>query len=138
MALGCLDLIITLPISILSFVLTVNVVIESDGFGFWPGWAAVHETWSQPYFSHAVYWKAFFWSVFSQRYNEYSNTPLGIVYFALFGLSPDARETYARMFWRAARLVGVRRRQPKSTVRSATPTIAFDTSSVDELEWPHG
>lgn len=105
MALGCLDIMLTIPTVVLSLVSTFGG--QSGQFPFWPGWSYIHSDWA-PATVSALAWRADFWTSFNTHYAEWASVPMAIAFFLLFGLAEKARECSARTFWAMASLVGVK------------------------------
>lgn len=108
MALGCLDILVTLPIGILDFVLDFSPFHD---LRFWPGWAAAHEDWHKPIDRFtATEWHSSVWDNFGVRISEWTNVLLALIFFLLFGLTRKARARYACAFWTIARPLGFKPR----------------------------
>lgn len=131
-ALGCFDAFITLPISLINLVISIQL---TPIFYFYQGWTFIHSDWGPFLYSRSM-WSTFKWSVFSVRWDEWINPFLALVFFSLFGLTPDARQGYRRLFCFLKRPFGVRQ---KVSTEEGLPDVAFksgrgtnttDTSNV--------
>ena len=132
LALGLLDVLLTLPISILG--ITVDAVQEP--IDFWPGWAAGHADWSEIAQAPASLWQSIFWVNFTIRWDEWINTAFALVFFLLFGLTGEARAGYRRAFWAVAGLFRIKPSsgQPLSAnyQKGDISAMVFDSVVIDE------
>lgn len=106
-ALGCFDALITLPISIWS---TVGNIISSDPQitgSFYQGWTLTHSDW-KPVLLPMRVWSTFKWGLASAYWDEWINPFFALVFFALFGLTPNARKEYRKLFNILGRPFGVK------------------------------
>lgn len=94
-ALGCFDSFITLPIAITS--LATSIMQEGPLFNFYQGWALIHSDWEPAFFSKSI-WSTEKMAVFSVYWDEWIHPFFALVFFALFGLTPEARKGYRRLF----------------------------------------
>lgn len=94
-AFGCFDSFITLPISITSLV--ANIARTGPSFVFYKGWTYNHSDWEPVLYPKSM-WSTKKWSVFSLYWGEWINPFLALVFFVLFGLTPEARKGYRRLF----------------------------------------
>lgn len=94
-ALGCFDAFITLPITITNLVL--NIERTRPLFNFYQGWAYIHSDW-EPVLVPKSVWSATNMFVFTVHWDEWINPFFALVFFALFGLTPEARKGYRRFF----------------------------------------
>lgn len=104
LAVGCLDIVITLPIGIL---LLVVRIAQSSPFPFYQGWSYVHSPWGAVSVPAAA-WRSDFWSHFSVVYGEWQYPVFAVAVFAVFGLTGEARVMYRRAFCAAAGMCGVK------------------------------
>jgi hypothetical protein len=107
LSLGCLDIFLTFPIGILNILVQTDTVFvdnpAADGtLPFYISWEETHSDWSPITFLYADIVAAGRFNVFAFYFSPWSTVVVGIVIFALFGLTPDARVTY----WRGILLVG--------------------------------
>ena len=105
LALGLFDILLTLPIQILSF---VQAILQGGITGFWPGWKAVHASFSTIPTVTSEEWKsAGFWTVFSIRFNQWVNPIFAVAFFLLFGTTKQKRDWYRSIFWKVVRPFGL-------------------------------
>ena len=64
---------------------------------FWPGWDTIHTDWS-PVGITAVEWKAFSANHFVISWNEWKMPIFAYIFFAVYGLSSQARDRYASIW----------------------------------------
>lgn len=107
-ALGCFDSFITLPITFTGLV--SNVIGSGPSFNFYQGWTFIHSNW-EPVLVPKSIWASFKWSAFSVYWDQWVNPFFALVFFALFGLTPEAREGYRRAFRCISRPFGVQREE---------------------------
>lgn len=119
-ALGCFDAFITLPISIMSLV--NNIVVTGPLFQFYQGWTFVHSDW-EPLLAPTSAWSTSKWGVVSVYWDEWLSPFFALVFFALFGLTPEARNGYRRFFRFLRRPFGAR--QGISTEGVWLPDVVF-------------
>ena len=120
LVLGLFDILLTLPIMILSL---ITELLESKAAGFWPGWKAVHSSYSTiPQLTTQEWKSAGFWTVFIIKFNQWIFPAYAIVFFLLFGTTKQKREWYRSVFWMVMRPLGLR---PRDKVESPASTIVF-------------
>ena len=125
MALGCIDALFTLPLNI------IDVVLNSLDFpvDFWPGWTAVHADFGMIGQYSTADWKSGgFWSVFAVRWDEWINVLFAVVFFALFGLTGEARARYKAAFWKVVGLTGLR---PRAAPKSELSDVMFGSFQIN-------
>lgn len=93
LALGCVDILLSLPVGIISFVLSVGV---GPTIPFWPGWSEIHTAWA-PLPTTAEQWLSDPWFRFRIYWNSWVNVFFAVTIFALFGLNPESRKVYGRV-----------------------------------------
>lgn len=120
-ALGCFDAFITLPISI-TLVVT-NIVSEGPAFNFYQGWTFIHSDW-EPVFVPKSIWSASKWSVVLVNWDGWVNPFYVLVFFALFGLTPEARKRYCNLFHFLGKPFGVRQTE---SAEESLPDVSFQT-----------
>ena len=119
LALGMFDIIITLPYTTLELVL--DVVQGADGF--WPGWKAAHEGFSEiPTLTMEEMKSGGFWLIFDFEFNQWINVLFAVAFFALFGLTEGKRAVYRGLFWAVVKPFGL-----KPHVDSEASAIVFET-----------
>ena len=108
LALGLFDILLTLPIQTLSL---VEQILQGSITGFWPGWKAVHASFSTIPTVTSEEWKsAGFWTVFSVRFNQWVNPIFAVAFFLLFGTTKQKRDWYWSIFWKVMRPFGLQPR----------------------------
>jgi len=104
LALGCFDILITLPIVI---ILLVVDIFASAHFEFYQGWTYIHTEWEAALVPKSE-WSATIWDRFLLRWDEWINPFFALVFFILFGLTPEARDGYRRLFRFLIKPLGVK------------------------------
>ena len=105
LALGLFDILLTLPITILQI---VQDILQDGITGFWPGWKAVHASFSTIPTVTSKEWKlAGFWAVFSIRLSQWVNPIFAVAFFLLFGTTKQKRDWYRSIFWKVMRPFGL-------------------------------
>lgn len=107
MALGSLDALITLPVGVTITTIFIQRA-PAPHLVFWTGWTRIHEHWT-PLLVTSEHWKHNAWSNLKVRLDEWLDVCLAGIFFLLFGLTREARASYARAFWRCAGGFGIRR-----------------------------
>lgn len=125
MVLGCLDIILILPINIIAIVGDA----KQGPLSFWAGWSTVHTGFSEIPAESTEEWMSAFWDDFFVRYNEWINVALAVIFFMLFGLTGEARGKYKSVFWTVAGLVGLK---PKGEVEATV--LAFKTGGINSTD----
>ena len=105
LALGLFDILLTLPLTILGF---VQDLLQVSITGFWPGWKAVHASFSTIPTATSEEWKSDgFWKVFFVRFDQWVNPILAVAFFLLFGITEQKRDWYRSIFWKVMRPFGL-------------------------------
>ena len=118
LALGLFDILLTLPLSI---VLLVQNILQGGITGFWPGWKAVHASFSTIPTTTSEEWKSDgFWKVFFVRFDQWVNPILAVAFFLLFGITEQKRDWYRSIFWKVMQPFGL-----KPRVNPVTSDIVF-------------
>ena len=105
LTLGLFDILLTLPISILGF---LQDILQGSIAGFWPGWKAVHASFSTIPTVTSEEWKsAGSWTVFTFRINQWVNPTFAVAFFFLFGTTKQKRAWYRSIFWKVMRPFGL-------------------------------
>lgn len=104
-ALGCFDSFTALPINIVDLV--SSFVRTGPSFRFYQGWTVIHSDWEPVLFPKSA-WSTVTWDVFGMHWVEWVNPFLATVFFALFGLTPEARKGYRRFFRFIGKSFGVK------------------------------
>lgn len=95
-ALGCFDTFITLPVTIVVFVVSI---LHAKPLEFYQGWTYTHSNWG-PALVPKKSWSTDKWAVFTVHWGEWLMPFIALVFFALFGLTPEARGGYCRLLHR--------------------------------------
>ena len=105
LALGLFDILLTLPLVILSL---IQDLLQGNITGFWPGWKTVHASFSTIPTATSEEWKsAGFWTVFTLRFDQWINTIFAVAFFLLFGTTKQKRDRYRSIFWKVVRPFGL-------------------------------
>ena len=108
LALGVFDVIITMPLAVIQLVTDLLIV---GNISFWPGWKAVHSSYSTiPQLTTQEWKSAGFWTVFIIKFNQWIFPAYAIVFFLLFGTTKQKRSWYRNIFWKAMRPFGLKPR----------------------------
>ena len=108
LALGLFDILLTLPLGIVSL---VEDILQGGITGFWPGWNAVHASFSTIPTPTSEEWKsAGFWTVFYVKLREWVNPIFAVAFFLFFGTTNQKRAWYRSIFWKAMRPFGLKPR----------------------------
>lgn len=99
LVLGCLDAIITLPAILISLIRArKEIPLE-----FYQGRALVHTDRQHLLFPKSAWEPVGFWDIFNVKWYEWSAPLFALVFFLLFGTTPQARARYWRVFWLVAK-----------------------------------
>lgn len=104
LVLGCFDMFITLPTQVIALVISA---MDSAPFRFYNGWAYIHSDWG-PNLQPKSLWSTGKWTVFIVHWDEWLYPFFALVFFALFGLTPEARKGYRRFFRMLCRPFGAK------------------------------
>lgn len=132
LALGCLDMFVTLPLNATSL---ISNILNQLPFVFFEGWTFIHTNW-EPLLLPKSLWSTDRWSVVSVHWNEWISFFWAVVFFALFGLTPKAKNGYRRLFrllgkpFRASKRAGKEEDLPEAVFKSGRETGATNTSNV--------
>ena len=129
--LGCVDAIVLFPAQTLNFVIDLQGIRQSGDAGFYPGWTLVHSDWA-PVSVPENAWNISIWFAFSVRWSQWINPFFGLLFFLLFGVTTEARESYKRMFWAAANCFGY---TPPVQTRSSNIVFKFVVSDTVNSEY---
>lgn len=105
LALGCFDIFITLPIGVTELIVGLH---ETDSLKFYEGWTVIHSNWDPVLIPRSV-WSAKKWGAFSVHWGQWVNLVFAVAFFALFGLTPEAKKGYQSFFHPLSRRFGVKR-----------------------------
>lgn len=120
-ALGCFDLIVTLPTGICNMVVSITEL--GPLFVFYPGWTFNHSDWQPESFPTSM-WSTMKRTEFALHWDEWINPFYAVVFFALFGFTPEARKGYCRLFRFLMRPFGVRQ---AVTTEEGLPDVVFES-----------
>lgn len=118
-ALGCFDSLIILPIGITS--LAADIVDEGAQFKFYQGWSLIHSDWAPVLLPKRI-WSTLGWNEFSVYWSEWINPFFALVFFTLFGLTPEARKGYRNCFHFLGSPLGVGQ---TTTSEEGLPEVVF-------------
>lgn len=94
-ALGCLDSLVTLPL--VSMGLMID--IRENPFEFYQGWTFLHKDWKPLLIPKSVWVSSGFWGIFNVKWGECINPLFALIFFLLFGTTPQARARYSHVLW---------------------------------------
>ncbi|KAI0030044.1 pheromone A receptor-domain-containing protein [Vararia minispora EC-137] len=92
LALGCLDILFTLPSGIVALYSTLQP--HPQPVSFYPGWDVVHDQWQPRTTPFAAILASGRYAVFQVFFPRTVSLVLSLIIFALFGLTDEARGTY--------------------------------------------
>lgn len=133
-ALGCFDIIVTLPLGIINVVSillgtdgSIQLTMTMDQDQFYSGWGVTHSDWAEgPFFFTKDEWfEAGFWDRFVVYLDEWLPPFLCLVFFAIFGLTKDTRNMYLRVFRK------ITKSSPK--LGDETSRIVFQTANANPV-----
>ena len=105
LALGLFDIFLTLPLGIVAL---IRDLLQNNITGFWPGWKAVHASFSTiPTATSEELKSAGFWTVFFVRLDQWVNPIFAVAFFLLFGTTKQKRDWYRSFFWKVMRPFGL-------------------------------
>ena len=101
LAIGCLDILITLPLGVFS---SITPIIQGSIIPFYPGWAITHSLGDTAVLFSSDDWKSNPSTVAALVFGQWNTFFLAFVIFALFGLSETSvtfyRNTFQMIAWR--------------------------------------
>lgn len=107
--LGCIDLLLSLPVGLLIIIVDVEGALEAGTFSFYPGWNEMHAHWQPRAVAYGdlpvMGWPGLVDFYFSKS----SSFVLGFSLFALFGFTEQACAVYAEAYWGTLGLFGRKR-----------------------------
>ncbi|KAI0315606.1 hypothetical protein OF83DRAFT_338475 [Amylostereum chailletii] len=118
---GCLDCVVVFPVGPIYLISDAKLLSTH----FLPDSSTVPAGWGSSSIAAAV-WRSNFWSRLNVTASMWTNAVLAFVFFALFGLTTEARTTYRNMFMTLVRLIWNR----TEAIRTPPPT----NSNAFELE----
>ena len=105
LALGLIDSVITLPVTIAELV--VSRLRSGNDYPFWPGLSTVHATITAVDAIPTEKWKLQgMWLNVELRFSQWSCPFTALVFFALFGLTEQKRAQYRNLFWKIMKPLG--------------------------------
>ncbi|KZV69825.1 hypothetical protein PENSPDRAFT_652092 [Peniophora sp. CONT] len=102
LVLASLDILLTLPIGIVSITLDVVQSLSVDEFPFYPGWTFLHTDWEPFGVSYTELQADGTASLAEKYFGQWTSPILAFVIFGLFGVTPEARASY----WRIISTIG--------------------------------
>ncbi|VDB84967.1 unnamed protein product [Peniophora sp. CBMAI 1063] len=106
--LGCLDIILTLPMGAFNLGDGIYGAVSGGDFIFYPGWAAMHADWAPFSYSYAELKLDGRLGLIEQYMAISTSVILGYAIIALFGFAKPARAVYGQLFWAIISLVGIK------------------------------
>jgi pheromone a factor receptor len=101
MVISSIEILGTIPLGTYYIVTTVKM-----GLVRWKGWAVVHSHYSEVIQVAGFIWRGNSQDAFNLELNRWSLVACAFIFFALFGLSGEAREHYCRLYNSLARRIG--------------------------------
>ena len=106
LALGLIDSVLTLPVTVAELV--VSRLRGRESTPFWPGLRTAHATITDVNTIAAERWKAQgTWTVIELRFSQWSCPFCALVFFALFGLTERKRAQYRNLFRKIMKPLGM-------------------------------
>lgn len=125
-ALGCFDIVLTLPLGIINVVSSfLQGGSSAIPIPFYPGWTILHTNWGPDFVPKKVWITYGFWDQFSVHWGEWINPLLALIFFTLFGISKDTRTFYRRILQKVFRV-------PKS-LKDETSVIVFQSGDTQQV-----
>ncbi|KAI0031556.1 GPCR fungal pheromone mating factor, partial [Vararia minispora EC-137] len=95
LALASIDVIISLPVGIISFLEGLVIAVSNDySIPFYQGWKWTHSDWAPDSLSYAALQAQGHWTLSNYYLDRWLSIVLALVIFSFFGLTADARATY--------------------------------------------
>lgn len=135
--LSALDVIVSLPLLIF---ITISE-FTSGPVLFWPGWSFIHQYIGQVVQASTEEWNHLggFWLRFYLKWNQWIGPVWAVIFFALFGLTEDARMRYKSIFWAVMKPFGLKPREvletPQEQMFYAQPESAPASRSLSSLSY---
>ena len=127
LALGLLDIVVTLPVTIVGL---VEDLLQSEIVGFYPGWTAAHEHFHRIGIVTEEQWRsAGFWFNFTIRFDQWIIPVYSVIFFLLFGLTKQKRAWYRGLFWKLVKPLGF-----KPRAKPEVSEIMFKISPIVNFE----
>jgi hypothetical protein len=136
LALACVDILLTLPVGIITIISQVlddtHNPLSGFRYPFYFGWSSVHSNWDPVAFPFSTLVNEGFWPAFQFYFSTWVNPVLAIAIFGLFGLTSEARAAYWRGIFTVGNLFGWTR--PISKHESALGEIRFGARQISLTE----
>lgn len=125
-------------------IMVTNIVVTVPLFNFYQGWTFIHSNW-EPVIIPKSIWSTTKLGVFSVHWDEWINPFFALIYFTLFGLTPEARKGYRKLVclvWRpfgATQGDGTKEGLPDVVFKSGRGTNSTATSNISSryVQFPH-
>src|ERR1700742_1641953 len=128
LTLGCLEVMVTLPIGVIGMILDTHIALEPPRSPFYSGWNIDHSNWEPDSSSYLEVINTGSLDLFQLYFPRWSSVVLGCVIFALFGLTNDVRNTYRQAFFNmATKFTGW---QPSTLEHSKMSGIVFGENNI--------
>jgi hypothetical protein len=129
---GFVDVLATLPLGLLD-VIPTGILIHQLKAPFYMGWKHIHANWQPVSMNYSQFLSLNICIVFEQFANTWSDTIMGFLIFALFGLTEDARATYrkglSRVFGVLCLRCSIRRNEPVSVIAFKRKELKSDSAT---------
>ncbi|VDC05051.1 unnamed protein product [Peniophora sp. CBMAI 1063] len=125
LALASIDIMLTLPIGIVTLVLTARGALLSGPLPFYFGWTLDHTDWTPESLPYAYLQAEGTLSLAASYFIQWTSPVLAFAIFALFGVTPEARGSYRRIMYAIGRFFGWK----------AAPRVHRARSSLGEIEF---
>jgi hypothetical protein len=136
LALACIDILLTLPLGIITITIfllnNTRSLIPGFTFRFYYGWEFVHSNWSPVALPYSAQLGAGFWTSVKFYLGFWTSPILAIAIFSLFGLTSEACATYWRGFCSVAKLFGWTPPAPKHADLGEIEFGARQLSMIDQ------
>jgi hypothetical protein len=136
LALGCLEIIITLPFSIISLVLNIELLTHSPysaSARFYQGWHNLHSHWTPKTSTLAERRAEGFWPLFAYYFPPWSSITLGLAMVILIGFTRESRTKLNNFVKRPINAVR-RHLKPQQEIKpqQSLETLEFRDRIVDD------
>ncbi|KZV69113.1 fungal pheromone STE3G-protein-coupled receptor [Peniophora sp. CONT] len=98
LVLASIDILLTLPIGVITITLNVVEAVVTNEFPFYSGWTYLHTGWEPEQISYEIQVQGSASKVVQTYFIQWTSPVLAFVVFGLFGITFEARASY----WRAA------------------------------------
>lgn len=131
LAFASIDILLTLPIGIVSIVLVVAASASQASLIFYPGWAYDHTNWDPESYPYSLEVAPGVRAVAQLYFNQWTSPVLAFVIFGLFGVTSEARASYYRVIWKLCGWFGC---EPTTRVQDIHPTPGDIESGEQPLD----